>query len=114
MVRMSRTMLPSRVENVQMLDDLLSTPTEGVVETLTRLEGDWIVLGVAGKMGPSLAAMVKRASDIAGVNRKVIGVSRFGSGSTEGWLAGQGIQTIRADLLNQEQLNRLPDAPNVV
>src|SRR5256714_2712819 len=96
------------------LDDLLSKPTPGAIETMKRLQGDVIILGVAGKMGPSLAAMVKRASDAAGSKRRVIGVSRFGSAAAEEALQKQGIQTIRADLLDQQQLDRLPDAPNVI
>src|SRR2546421_2177022 len=96
------------------LDDLLSKPTPGAIETMRRLRGDVIILGVAGKMGPSLAAMVKRASDAAGSKRRVIGVSRFGSAGAEEALQKHGIQTIRADLLDEAQLDRLPDAPNVI
>src|SRR5215471_8492463 len=106
--------LPARIENDAMLDDLLSTPTRGAIETMGRLEGDVLILGVGGKMGPTLAAMVKRASDLGGVKRRVIGVSRFGSAAAESDLQKQGIQTIRADLLDQQQLDRLPDAPNVI
>jgi nucleoside-diphosphate-sugar epimerase len=96
------------------LDDLLSKPTPGAIDTMKRLEGDVIILGVGGKMGPSLASMVKRASDLAGGKRCVIGVSRFGSAAAEEMLQRQGIHTIRADLLDQQQLDRLPDAPNVI
>ena len=106
--------LPTRVQNTEVLDDLLSTPTSAAVETMTRIDGDVIILGVAGKMGPSLAAMVKRASDAASAKRKIIGVSRFGSAGSEEALQLQGIQTIRADLLDQSELDRLPDAPNVI
>ena len=111
---MSPPPLPKRIENEAMLDDLLSTPTRGAVETMGRLEGDIIILGVGGKMGPTLAGMVKRASDAAGVKRRVIGVSRFASAAAESELQKLGIQTIRADLLDQQQLDRLPDAPNVI
>src|ERR671915_215183 len=51
------------------LDDRLSEPTPGVIETLARLPGDIVFLGVAGKMGPSLARMAKRASDAAEVEK---------------------------------------------
>jgi nucleoside-diphosphate-sugar epimerase len=106
--------IPRRIESAQMLDDLLSAPTPGAIQTLARLEGDVIILGVGGKMGPSLAAMLKRASDAAGTKRRIIGVSRFGSTAAEEALQKSGIQTIRADLLDQQQLDRLPDAPNVI
>src|SRR4051812_21506898 len=94
--------LPDRIDSAAVLDDLLSAPTPGVVETLARISGDIVVLGVGGKMGPSLAAMIKRASDAAGVRRQVIGVSRFGSSTAEEALRAQGIQTVRADLLDAD------------
>ena len=106
--------IPVKIDSTAQLDDLLSAPTPGVVDALSRLDGDVIVLGVAGKMGPSLAAMVKRAGDAAGSRRRVIGVSRFGSQGSEDALKASGIQTIRADLLDAAQLDRLPDAPNVI
>jgi nucleoside-diphosphate-sugar epimerase len=95
------------------LDDLLSDPPAGVVETLGRLAGDIIVLGVAGKMGPSLARMARRGSDAAGVRRRVIGVARFSAGGEEA-LRAHGIETIRCDLLDADAVARLPDAANVV
>src|SRR5262245_2348608 len=97
----------------EQLEDRLSEPTPGVVETLRRLDGDILLLGVAGKMGPTLARMARRASDLAGVRRRVIGVSRFSAGG-EAALQAHGVETIRCDLLDEDQVAQLPDAPNVV
>ena len=105
---------PSRIDNEPTLEDLLSTPTDAAIEALRQCDGDVIILGVAGKMGPSLAGMVKRASDAIGAKRRIIGVSRFGSAGAEDALKAQGIETIRADLLDPIQLGRLPDAPNII
>jgi nucleoside-diphosphate-sugar epimerase len=101
------------IENESDLEDRLSEPTAEVVATLGRLKGDMIFLGVAGKMGPTLARMAKRASDLAGTQRRIIGVSRF---SSEGPATLQtfGIEPIRCDLLDPDQVARLPDAANVV
>ncbi len=96
------------------LEELLSEPTESVVRTMGELEGDIIVLGVAGKMGPTLARMAKRASDAAGVKRRVIGASRFSSPELERRLADWGVETIRCDLLDRDALAALPYAANVV
>ena len=63
------------IQAVEQLEELLSEPTEPVVEIMRRLSGDMILLGAAGKIGPSLARMARRASDLAGVHRRVIGVS---------------------------------------
>lgn len=102
------------IESVEQLEDMLSEPSDGVVETLGRFDGDIVILGVSGKMGPSLARMAKRASDLAGVKRRVIGVARFSSGNHEEALKSFGIETIKCDLLDPSQVEKLPDAPNVV
>jgi nucleoside-diphosphate-sugar epimerase len=99
---------------VEQLDDLLSTPDQRVVQTMRELDGDLIVLGVGGKMGPTLARLAKRASDEAGVVRRVIGVSRFSSGDLRERLAGWGVETIACDLLDEVAIQALPAAPNVV
>lgn len=102
------------IENIDHLEDLISQPTEGVIETLGKLDGDIIILGAAGKMGPSLARMAKRASEAAGVKRRVVGVSRFSNENAESELKSFGIETVKCDLLDVEQVERLPDAENVV
>ena len=106
--------MPASISTVTELDDLLSAPTEATVEVFRRLSGDIVVLGVGGKMGPTLARMAKRASELAGVDRRVTGVSRFTSRMLPQQLQSWGIETIEADLLSPDSLRRLPDAPNVV
>src|SRR5215475_8371403 len=96
------------------LEELLSEPTEGVVGAMKNLAGDIAVLGAAGKMGPTLARMAKRASDAAGIKRRVIGASRFSSSTLERRLADWGVETIRCDLLDRSALAALPEVENVV
>lgn len=105
---------PKSITNVEELEDLLSQPTDGVVESLGRLEGDIIVLGVAGKMGPTLARMARRASEAAGVRRRIIGVARFSDARHQTELQAHGIETIRCDLLDEAAVAALPEAPNIV
>jgi nucleoside-diphosphate-sugar epimerase len=103
------------IRDVDHLDDLLSTPTTGVVDTFARLDGDLIVLGVGGKMGPTLAWMARRAFDASGrSDRRVFGVARFSEPGRESWLRDRGIEPIRCDLLDPDALGRLPEVPNVV
>ena len=106
--------LTETIQNLEQLEDRLSEPTPEVVETLRRQEGDIIVLGVAGKMGPSLARMARRASDLAGSRRRIIGVARFTAAGLEAELGRHGVETIRCDLLDEEAVRRLPEAPNVL
>ena len=105
---------PHSIADIAALDALLSDPPPYVVDAMRGLEGDLVVLGVAGKMGPTLARMARRASDLAGVRRRVIGVARFSAPEQQAALQAHGVETIRCDLLNDEEVGRLPDAPNVV
>lgn len=96
------------------LEERLSEPTPGVIESLRTLPGDILFLGVAGKMGPTLARMAKRASNAAGVSRRVIGVSRFSDASQVASLNSHGIETIRCDLLDEAAVAKLPEVANIV
>lgn len=102
------------IRDVTQLEELLSEPTPSVVRVLGGLTGDILVLGIGGKMGPTLARMAKRASDQAGVKRRVIGASRFSSSALESKLHSWGIETVRCDLLDAKSLTKLPDADNVI
>jgi nucleoside-diphosphate-sugar epimerase len=106
--------IETTIRDVDHLEELLSEPSAGAIDSMRRLSGDLVLLGVGGKMGPTLARMARRASDAAGVKRRIIGVSRFSGDGLERQLQSQGIDTIRCDLLQREQLEKLPDVPNVV
>jgi len=103
-----------RIKDNEHLDDLLSEPSDAAVDALGRLSGDLIILGVSGKMGPTLARMARRASERAGVLRRVLGVARFSDPQIEMRLKAWGVETIHCDLLDPEQLGRLPDVANVI
>jgi nucleoside-diphosphate-sugar epimerase len=97
------------------LEDRLSEPTEETVQALCAVPGDIVILGVGGKMGPTLARMARRAADRAGGHRRVVGVSRFASDfRLETQLKSWGIDTLRSDLADPRAYAALPDAPNVV
>lgn len=96
------------------LEELLSRPGPRDIEAMSRLEGDLLLLGVAGKMGPTLAMRARRAVEAAGSRTRVIGVSRFSTPGSRTALESAGIETIEADLLGRNSLSALPDAANVV
>ena len=106
--------LPRFIADIEQLDDLLSEPPDYVVDAMRDLDGDILVLGVAGKMGPTLAMMAKRASTLAGSRRRVTGVARFSDPSQQRMLEAAGVEALRVDLLNEADVEQLPDAPNVV
>lgn len=104
---------PEVIENEEQLEELLSRPSQKAIEMFSRLDGDIIFLGIAGKIGPSLAHMAKRACDKAGVKKRIIGVSRFRDMEEKALIESFGIETIQGDLLNRDFLESLPRVKNV-
>lgn len=99
---------------MEKLYQALLKPSPALLEDITRIDGDILLLGVGGKMGPAMARLAKAAVDIAGVQKKITGVSRFSEPGLQDELNALGIETIPADLLNDEELQRLPAAKNVI
>jgi nucleoside-diphosphate-sugar epimerase len=102
------------MKDIEQLYHQLLQPSDKLVSDVAKLEGDILILGVGGKMGPAMAKLAKQAIDKAGINKKVTGVARFSEAGLEEKLNQCGIETYRADLLEEEQLQSLPDAENVL
>ena len=92
---------------IEELEEALSRPSEADVEFLRHLEGDILILGAGGKMGPSLARLCRRAADAAGPPRRIFAVSRRP-------ISESGIEAIPCDLLDRAQVAQLPACPNVL
>ncbi len=101
-------------ESVVELEDALSEPTPEVVAALQKLDGDLMVLGAGGKMGPTLARMARRALDQAGSSRQVYAVSRYSDAAARALLDQAGVRTLACDLLDPAALATLPDVPNIL
>ena len=97
------------IETESQLIERMTRPSPQVVEAVRALDGDILILGVGGKMGPTLAELMVRA----GCTGEVVGVARFSDRAVEENLQGVGVRTVRADLLEEGSLANLPDAPNV-
>ncbi len=104
------TALPDRFEDIEALEEFMTAPTPALVRDLAGLSGDIMVLGVGGKMGPTLARMAKRAAP----TKRVIGVARFSEKGLPERLESQGVECIACDLLDRAALERLPAAANIV
>lgn len=89
------------------LEEALSRPSQSDIVFMKSLEGDVVILGASGKMGPSLVRLCRRANDAAGTTRRIIAVSRRP-------LAEPGVESIACDLLDRQQVAALPDCPNVL
>jgi nucleoside-diphosphate-sugar epimerase len=101
---------PDGFDDVAALEDFMSAPSAELARELSALDGDLIVLGVGGKMGPTLARMAKRAAP----QKRVIGVARFSEPGLKEKLEGAGIECVSCDLLERASIERLPRAKNVV
>lgn len=94
---------------------LLSTPTAGAIEAARALPGDTMVLGVGGKMGTTIAVMLRRALDAAGrKDATVTGVSRFSRPEARAALEELGVRTLACDLADAAQVEALPATANVL
>jgi nucleoside-diphosphate-sugar epimerase len=102
------------IETEDALEEALSCPGPEDIEAMRSLSGDILVLGAGGKMGPSLARLARRASDAAGVPRRVLAVSRFSEPAVRAQLNGWGIETLECDLMEMEEISRLPSCENVL
>lgn len=102
------------IRNEVELEAALSAPNEADIDAARQWGGDLLLLGVGGKMGPSLALRAVKAARAAGVPHKVTGVSRFSDERARALLEEAGVKTIPANLLDEDDLAGLPDAPNVI
>lgn len=107
---LSSNNLPDVIADEEALEELLSRPPQWLIDSFRSLEGDIIILGVGGKVGPTLARMAKRAAP----EKKVIGVARFSDADVKARLETWGVETIACDLLDREAVENLPKVPNVV
>ena len=102
--------LPERFADVHALDEFLTRPSRVLSDELAALDGDIIILGVGGKMGPTLARLAKRAAP----DKRVIAVARFSKAETRAELEQYGVETIACDLLDAASVNALPKVRNVI
>jgi len=102
--------LPDRFRDVEHLEEVMTSPSAALIAALENLPGDIIVLGVGGKIGPSLAQLARRAAP----GKRVVGVARFSEKGLRERLAGSGIECVEADLLDRKQIEALPKLANVV
>jgi nucleoside-diphosphate-sugar epimerase len=107
---LSRDNLPETIPDIAALDELLCRPSQALIDDLGRVDGDIMILGVGGKMGPTLAGLANAALP----ERRIIGVARFSEAGVEPCLKARGIETIHCDLLDEAAIRRLPQVSNII
>src|SRR6478672_1494547 len=100
----SATSLPDRFQDIEHLEDVMTSPSPQVIAEFGGVDGDLIILGVGGKIGPTLARLAKRAAP----GKRVVGVARFSEKGLREALTAHGIECIAADLLDRKQIDALP------
>ena len=96
------------------LNELLTTPSDSLVSDIAKIKGDIMILGAGGKMGPTLCILAKNAIKKAGIEKRVIAVSRFSDQIALDLLHDNGVETISCDLLDHDSLEALPEVENVI
>ena len=107
---LERSALPRSIDTVEALEELMSRPSQALIDDLARIEGDVLILGVGGKIGPSLARLAHRAAP----GKRIVAVARFSEPGLRETLQQQGIETIVCDLLDRRAVAALPQLANVV
>lgn len=100
--------------NQETLNKMLTTPSNALVEDITKIDGDIMVLGAGGKMGPDICTLAAKAVKKAGIDKKIYAVSRFSDKELISKLENDGVTVICADLLTDGALESLPDCENVI
>ena len=107
---MERSHLPHAFADVEALEEQLSHPDADVIADLKDIDGDILILGATGKMGPTLARMAKRAAP----DKSVYAAARFSDRGLISRFESQGIVPIEIDLLDPAAMEHLPRARNVI
>jgi nucleoside-diphosphate-sugar epimerase len=102
--------LPESFADEAALEEFMTRPSQALIDDLARVEGDIAILGVGGKMGPTLAGLAKRAAP----DKRVVGVARFSEPGIREKLARWGVETIACDLLDRAAVAALPKLANVI
>lgn len=105
--------LPEKINSEEQLEELISRPYDELVNFFSELEGDILILGINGKIGPSLARMAIRACEQAGVRKTITGVDRNFTPEQRSGFNINGIDTIEGDLLDVNFVKGLPEAENI-
>ncbi|QCO56583.1 NAD(P)-dependent oxidoreductase [Pseudorhodobacter turbinis] len=102
--------LPDRFDSVEALDDFIARPSQALIDDLADLDGDIMILGASGKMGPSLARLARNAAP----DKKIIAVARFSDPAAKTELEANGIETITCDLFDATAIEALPKVKNII
>ena len=100
--------------DAKQLLEITTRPTAALIEEIRQIDGDIMILGAGGKVGPSLAIMAKRACALAGEQKRVLAVSTYENEEIPNIMRGYGVEPMNADLFDSQKLAALPDVKNII
>lgn len=106
--------IPERIDSEAVLDEVLTRPTQPLIEFISSVKSPLLVLGGSGKMGPTLARLAVRAAAQAPHPLEVVVVSRFTDSTARDWLEARGVRTLACDLMDPGAVAALPESPNLI
>lgn len=106
--------MPSLIQSEAELEDLLSTPSPEDIAFFRKLDGDLIIVGVGGKIGPCLALRAGRTAQAAGAKTRIMGTDVHCEDLDADLFAAAGVEILCVDLLKPSSFATLPDAANVI
>ncbi len=106
--------LPTHIDTVEELDEFITQPDSQIEELLNTIDGDIMILGIGGKIGSHIGLLAKRAIEQRDLHKRVYGVSRFSNNVIKKDLEEKGIITISCDLLNEQEVRKLPKVKNII
>lgn len=105
---------PERINSEEELEEVMTRPNPRLVEAIRQVSSPLLILGGAGKMGPTLAVLAKRAAEQGNPQLRIVVASRFSDAKARRSLEDHGIETLVCDALDRESVGRLPDSENVL
>ena len=105
---------PNVIKSEQELLEVMTRPNSLLIDSIDQLSGDILLLGAGGKMGYSLAMMIKRAAEKTEKNISIKAVSRFSDSTVVELFLSSGIEIIKCDLTDESQLSLLPKDENII
>jgi nucleoside-diphosphate-sugar epimerase len=101
-------MQSQQISTLSELEEELSRPSEADCNFIAGLQGDIVVLGAGGKIGPSLVGLLDRANRKTGARKRIFAASRSGAALPAD------VESLRCDLLDQKDVSTLPKVENVL
>jgi len=102
------------IENEKQLWDFMTDPSEKLVQCVSQLDGNLLVLGGSGKMGKELVGLVRKADQLIGKSRNIQVASTFSNSEDVEIFNRMNVTCLKGDLSEEKFIKSLPEAPLLI